>query len=146
MRRFVLMTASVVALGMAAPATAQALGPNDAFIDQIGDRNGATVSQTGSSGSGKGSDIDQISGNAAEVTQAGKGKLNKSTMRAYVIQLGAGRTNDQNGVGRNDPSLAVVGDRQVSLKGAPAKPTAPSSSGRAQGGGREQAGAGASVP
>ena len=79
MTRFLLMTASAMALGMASPSIAQAFGPNDAFIEQIGDNNSAAVNQTGSS-SGKRSDIEQISGNAAEVRQGGGGNLHKSTI------------------------------------------------------------------
>jgi hypothetical protein len=82
MKGFALMPASVLALFAAAPAIAQGIGPNDAFIDQL-------------------------SGNAAEVTHAGKGKLNKSTSRAtdgaYVKQFGP------DDLGRNDASAADVG-------------------------------------
>jgi hypothetical protein len=157
MKRFLLMAASIVALGMAAPAKAQALGPNDAFIDQIGDSNRATASQAGSSAIGNGPDIDQINGNAAEVTQAGKGALSKSAITqaankaAYVIQLRADHPNDslidRHGVARNDASVAEAGEghsARMSPQRAQAMPTTPPSSGRAQAGGGGPAGAGTS--
>jgi hypothetical protein len=95
MKRSLLMAASVVALGMAPPAIAQARGQNDAFIDQIGDSTSATASQTEASAAGNGSDIDQITGDAAEVTHGGPGSLHKSIIiqaaekaAANVIQDG----------------------------------------------------------
>jgi hypothetical protein len=84
MTRFLLMTASAMALGMVAPLMAQAFGPSDALIEQIADSNSATLSQTGISRSGNASDIEQIGDNAAEVTQRGRGSLHKSTIPQAV--------------------------------------------------------------
>ena len=106
MKRFLLMLASVLALGMAAPAVAQALGPNDAFIDQIG----ATDVQTGVATRGNRSDVGQISDSAADAPPSATGKLNRSSRtraadeQAYVLQLGP------HGLGRKDAPAAEVGE------------------------------------
>ena len=94
MKRIFLRATIAVALFAAAPAIAQGLGPNDASIDQIGESSSAMVSRTGALETSKGSDIDQISGNAA-ITHARKAKLSKAVPQAtdgsaHVIQVGPG--------------------------------------------------------
>jgi hypothetical protein len=83
MKRILLTTASVAALGMAAPAMAQIVldpikGQSDSWIDQINTNNTATVTQSASITTGNVSDIKQRDFNAASVDQSGSTTLNKS--------------------------------------------------------------------
>ena len=66
MKNIIFTGASLLALAIASPALAQSTSD----IDQTGNTNGATVTQTGSNAS----DIDQVGNtNAATVDQAGTG-------------------------------------------------------------------------
>jgi trimeric autotransporter adhesin len=93
MKRFLLTTASAVALGMAAPAMGQVVKPEDAirgqsesWIDQIDGNNSAIVKQSSTAasatdstkGTGNLSIIEQGSYNAAYVEQSGTDSLNES--------------------------------------------------------------------
>jgi trimeric autotransporter adhesin len=93
MKRFLLTTASAVALGMAAPAMGQVAlpiegpiaGQSDSQIDQIDKFNSATVSQSAlSDRTGNYSEIKQGSHNTANVKQSGTNTLNRSIIdQAY---------------------------------------------------------------
>jgi hypothetical protein len=154
MKRLFVIAAALVVPGMAAPAVAQTFGPNDAFIDQIGDSTTTAASPSGSLATSKAADIEQIGGRAAEVAPSGPGKPDISTRAqaahtaADVIHLGPNHTkaSDRHGVSGNNASPTELGEghsARWSPKSAKAVPRAPSSPGRAQaaGGG---AGAGTS--
>jgi hypothetical protein len=95
MKRFLLTTASAVALGMAAPAMGQVKpeevirGQSDSWIDQIDGHNSAIVKQSSTSasatdpskGTGNLSIIEQGSYNAAYVEQSGTDSLNESRIK-----------------------------------------------------------------
>src|SRR5919108_3824472 len=102
MKRFLLATASVMGLGIAAPAFAQT---SDSYVDQIlGSNNTATVDQTASGGANNLSDVEQTgTGNTAKVTQSGSGGSGGSGGRggsgeawwdneSWILQNGTGHT------------------------------------------------------
>ena len=108
------MPASIIAVGMAAPAVAQTVGPNDAFIDQIGDNASVTAGQTGADeaayvlqlgprdpgrhdasaaevSEGKLIQERSLRSNAAAATQADHGNLNQSSSQGAFVKRPATR-------------------------------------------------------
>jgi hypothetical protein len=102
MKRFLLTTASVVGLGIAAPAFAQT---SDSYIDQIESGNSATVSQAAGSVDNYSSIRQEGTGNTATVVQGGSGGNAVSGVggvstgneawwdnRSWILQYGTGHT------------------------------------------------------